>query len=121
MTTRLFTGRRSSFVVVASLMVPFWTACSDPVSDAVVLTAELPLHLEDHLDMATIQGSEVPADLPEAVEWRFDAPQPDWKLDDGKSGSGPAGINRLPYIPREQHARDQLDNAALTVKDRQIL
>ena len=36
-------------------------------------------HLEDHLDAATIEGSEVPADLPEPVEWRFDEPQPGWK------------------------------------------
>jgi arylsulfatase A-like enzyme len=39
----------------------------------------MPLHLEEHLDAATIVGSEVPADLPVPVEWRFDEPQPDWK------------------------------------------
>jgi arylsulfatase A-like enzyme len=39
----------------------------------------MPLHLEDHLDSAIIQGSEVPADLPRPVEWRFDEPQPDWQ------------------------------------------
>ncbi len=43
------------------------------------LTAEMPLHLEDHLDAARIEGSEVPTDVPAAVEWRFDEPQPDWK------------------------------------------
>ena len=43
------------------------------------LTAEVPLHLEDHLDQAVITGSEVPSDVPEPVEWRFDEPQPDWK------------------------------------------
>ncbi|MCZ6515411.1 MAG: hypothetical protein O6850_06075, partial [Acidobacteria bacterium] len=43
------------------------------------LTADLPLHLEEHLDAASIEGSEVPADVPSAVEWRFDKPQPDWK------------------------------------------
>ena len=43
------------------------------------LTAEVPLHLEDHLDAAVITGSEAPSDVPEAVEWRFDEPQPDWK------------------------------------------
>ena len=37
------------------------------------------LHLEEHLDDATIIGSEVPADLPQPVEWRFDEPQPGWK------------------------------------------
>ena len=43
------------------------------------LSAESPLHLENHLARAKIVGSEVPSDLPEAVEWRFDEPQPDWK------------------------------------------
>ncbi len=56
------------------------TGCADPGSDAVVLTADLPLHLEDHLDVATIEGSEIPTDVPEPVEWRFDEPQPGWKL-----------------------------------------
>ncbi len=79
MQTRLMTQRRSSFVAAASLVALFCTACSDPVSDSVVLAADLPLHLEDYLDVATIEGSEVPTDLPEPVEWRFDEPQPDWK------------------------------------------
>ncbi len=52
---------------------------SGSTSDSPVLTADMPLHLEDHLDAATIVGSEVPADVPEAVEWRFDEPHPDWK------------------------------------------
>jgi len=43
-----------------------------------VLTAEMPLHLEQHLDAAVVQGSEVPLDLPEPVEWRFDQEQPEW-------------------------------------------
>ena len=43
------------------------------------LTAEVPLHLEDHLDAAVITGSEAPDNPPSAVEWRFDEPQPDWK------------------------------------------
>ena len=53
--------RRLSVAAVACLSV-LLTGCTDPVSDAVVLTADLPLHLEDHLDAATIAGSEVPAD-----------------------------------------------------------
>ncbi len=43
------------------------------------LAGEVPLHLEEHLDAATIEGSEVAADVPKVVEWRFDEPQPDWK------------------------------------------
>ncbi|MHC4557467.1 MAG: hypothetical protein ACYS80_09200, partial [Planctomycetota bacterium] len=30
-------------------------------------------------DTAQIEGSEVSKDLPKAIEWRFDEPQPDWK------------------------------------------
>ena len=43
------------------------------------LTVDMPLHLEDHLDAATIVGSQVPNDIPEPVEWRFGEPQPDWR------------------------------------------
>ena len=50
-----------------------------PASDSVVLSANLPLHLEDYLDVAIIEGSEIPTDVPEPMEWRFDEPQPVWK------------------------------------------
>ena len=55
------------------------TSCADRESGPAVLTADdLPLHLEEHLDAATIEGSEVPADLPAVIEWRFDEAQPAW-------------------------------------------
>jgi len=53
--------------------------CAGCASGPAPLTVEMPLHLEEHLDAATIVGSEVPEDIPQAVEWRFDQPQPDWK------------------------------------------
>ena len=43
------------------------------------LTADIPLHLEEHLDQAIVTGSAAPANPPSQVEWRFDEPQPDWK------------------------------------------
>lgn len=64
------------FTVVIILMT---LSCSGPESEQPVLTAEVPLHLEEHLDDASIVGSEVPEDLPAPVEWSFDEPQPDWK------------------------------------------
>ena len=53
------------------------SSCSP--SGSTVLTADMPLHLEQHLDAATIVGSEVPADAPTVLEWHFDEPQEDWK------------------------------------------
>jgi len=73
-------GRYAMFrwttLLLAILLAP---SCSGNDSGQPLLTANMPLHLEAHLDDATIVGSEVPADLPEPVEWRFDEPQPDWK------------------------------------------
>lgn len=43
------------------------------------LSVRQPLHLEEHLAAARIEGSAVPQDLPEDVEWRFEEPQAAWK------------------------------------------
>jgi len=51
-------------------------ACGGPAPP----TADMALHLEDHLDVAVIEGSELPAAMPAIVEWRFDEPPPDWKV-----------------------------------------
>ncbi|MCH7825032.1 MAG: sulfatase-like hydrolase/transferase [Acidobacteria bacterium] len=68
------------FRCAASLLaILLAVGCTGQDSSPPPLTADMPLHLEEHLDVATIVGSEVPADLPEPVEWRFDEPQPDWK------------------------------------------
>lgn len=49
-------------------------------SDSAPLSAgKAPLHLEEHLKDARIEGSAVPKDLPAAAEWDFGKPQPGWK------------------------------------------
>lgn len=53
--------------------------CRGEKESGKLLRAEVPLHLEEHLESATVVGSEVPENLPAPVEWRFDAPQSDWK------------------------------------------
>ena len=68
-----------SRILPATLLTLPILSCSSPSPDTPVLTANMPLHLEDQLDAATVEGSEVPAQALEAVEWRFDEPQPDWK------------------------------------------
>ncbi len=82
-------GRVVSQVLPVALLTLPLLSCSGSPSDARVLTAEQPLHLEDHLEAATIVGSQVPEDLPATMEWRFDEAQPEWK----------APAHRNPYIP----------------------
>jgi arylsulfatase A-like enzyme len=67
----------TGFVVLFVMLMAL--SCSGPDSDQPLLTAELPLHLEAHINDAKIVGSEVPEDLPVPVVWNFDEPQPDWK------------------------------------------
>ncbi|MFB3129770.1 MAG: hypothetical protein ACE1Y7_08760, partial [Lysobacteraceae bacterium] len=77
---RLLSLKRIFLWTVASLLTVLLTLISAGCkSGPAPLTAEVPLHLEEHLDAASIEGSEVPADVPAAVEWRFDEPQRDWK------------------------------------------
>ena len=63
-----------ALVIVIGLIA----GCAGPTSEPRVLTVDMPLHLEEHLDVATIVGSEVPADAPTVLEWHFDEPQEDW-------------------------------------------
>ena len=77
--------RVGSAVVAASLGL----GCAGSGGDDSALSADVPLHLEEHLESATLTGSEVPELLPEAIEWRFDQPQPEWR----------APAHRNPSIP----------------------
>jgi arylsulfatase A-like enzyme len=58
--------------------VAFGAGCADRTSPP-VLIADMPLHLEDHLEAAVVEGSALPLNAPQPVEWRFDEPQLDWK------------------------------------------
>ncbi len=73
----MFKPKGVLFLTLIIVLMAF--SCSGPESDQPLLTAELPLHLEEHLDAAYIEGSEVPKNVLPAVEWNFDELQPDWK------------------------------------------
>ncbi len=71
--------------ILRRLPASFWllpllplTGCGPTGSDA-VLTADAPLHLEDQLETAMIEGAEVPDDVAQPVTWQFDEPQPEWR------------------------------------------
>src|SRR5262245_43742276 len=67
----------ASLAAVGALVLG--AGCVARSSSPAPLTADVPLHLESHLDAATIEGSAAPVDPPRPVEWRFDQPQPAWK------------------------------------------
>jgi len=67
----------SRYVAVALLTLPL-PSCSGSPSDALVLTVEMPLHLEEHLDDASLEGSEVWESIIRPIEWDFAEPQPGW-------------------------------------------
>ncbi len=72
----MFKQKALMFFTLVIMFIMF--GCSGPDSDQPLLTAELPLHLEEHIEAARIEGSEVPQDLPAPVEWSFDEPHPEW-------------------------------------------
>jgi arylsulfatase A-like enzyme len=81
-------------------------ACAGPGDAPPILTVDMPLHLEEHLDAANVTGSMVPTDLPEPVEWHFDEPQPDWRpaqpRREGMETVEPIQLDdaiRLPFTP----------------------
>ncbi|MHC4711350.1 MAG: sulfatase-like hydrolase/transferase [Planctomycetota bacterium] len=65
-------------VACVTLLALLLVSCSGSPPGSPVLTADIPLHLEEHLDAATIVGSDVPEDVPQPVVWSFDEAQPDW-------------------------------------------
>ncbi len=70
--------------------------CGGGEGGGVALTADGPLHLEDHLDAALIRGSEPPSAPPKAVEWIFPEGISQWKpLDPPDAEVGPPAIERI--------------------------
>ena len=65
--------------LLSALLAALAAGCSPGEASRPLLTAGTPLHLEEHLDSATIESAEIPMDVLKSVEWRFDNPQPDWK------------------------------------------
>ena len=85
-------GRIVTWILSATLLILPLINCSGSPSDSPVLTADVPLHLEDHLEAAVLVGSDVPEDVPQPVVWSFDEAQPDWKL---------LPLGELPFEPMQ--------------------
>jgi hypothetical protein len=77
------------------LIILLAVGCSGPEPDLPLITAEGPLHLEDHLEKASVTGSDIPENVPQPVIWSFDVEQPDWKvLASGNFPFEPAKLSR---------------------------
>lgn len=61
------------------LLAPLLFALAGCDRSPAPLASDLPIHLEEHLDAARIEGSAVPRDLPAAVDWRGDRLAAEWK------------------------------------------
>lgn len=59
-------------------LLPTILALLSGCDDGTRLHADLPLHLEDHIAIATVVGAEAPTEAPGSVGWHFDEPQSDW-------------------------------------------
>jgi len=62
-----------------ALVLALMSGCREPQPSSSILAAQVPLHLEEHLEAAKVKGSVLPAEPPAPVEWQFGRPQPDWK------------------------------------------
>jgi len=74
----MFEPKREIFLILVFALIVF--SCSGPESDQPILTAEVPLHLEEHLKTAIVTASEVAEDLPQSVLWSFEEEMPEWKV-----------------------------------------
>ncbi len=89
----MFNPKGVMFLTLAVMLLEF--GCSGPESDQLLLTAGLPIHLEELLDAANVEGSGVPKDVPAAVEWRFDGSAP---LPSGQEASPTRGWQAGPGV-----------------------
>ena len=75
--------------VLLVLFALFSAACSSSPDDLPFLTAEMPLHFEDHLPDARIFGADVSVGTLQPIEWNFPKPGVDWRsFADTHKGSG---------------------------------
>jgi hypothetical protein len=77
MGVKMFKPKGVMFLTLVIMLLAF--SCFGPESDQPLLTTKHPLHLEEHLEAAIIEGSEIPVDILPSVVWHFNKPQPDWK------------------------------------------
>lgn len=67
------------WTVLLLLPLLLFPACRPGTDSSTSVATGSPIHLEERLAAARVEGSAVPKDLPAAVEWRFDEPESGWK------------------------------------------
>ena len=73
----MFKAKGTIFLTLIIMLMGF--SCSGPDLNQSILSAKVPLHLEDHIDFAQIENLEVQENLLTPVEWHFDELISVWK------------------------------------------
>jgi arylsulfatase A-like enzyme len=113
-------GRLSSSVLCVLPCLSL-VSCSGESADSLPLQSASPLKLQEHLDAATVTGSQLPRDLPQPVEWHFDQPQPEW-TPFANPGTHPFLPMQAAEVSREADAlRLSVDERSRTLNGRQLI
>src|SRR5262245_36740503 len=70
---------RARAATVAAVAVLVLSVGCRQADSARALAAEMPVHLEDHVDAASVEGPSATESALDPVTWRFDAGEPAWK------------------------------------------
>jgi arylsulfatase len=74
---KMFKVKNTAFLTLVIMLMGL--SCSRPDLDQPLLTAEVPLHLEEHIEAARIEKSEIQANPLTPVVWQFDEHISSWK------------------------------------------
>ena len=76
---KYFDRLRRGVCPAAVLTLIVFAGCGQESSGPQPLTVGSALHLEDHLEGATVEGAEIPRDAPESIEWNFAEGDQGWQ------------------------------------------
>jgi len=99
-------------------------ACSPVSQEHPVLTEDSPLHLEEHLQDATIEGSVAPEIAEEALEWGFDSPTHGWRpvaTADGQLSKPVRGPLSVPSTTTHHSSQHRPQQSPLPEKPRRFV
>ena len=98
---------RESCIASLGIVLLSVTGCGGQDSDRASLNSDLLVHLEDHLEQASLEGSDLPGQTANAFHWDFSEDQAAWKTIGGRS-PGPIAAGDPSKPPRIERIDDAL-------------